>query len=73
LLAREGKRRLKVPGSKVNPMRRESGGVGNRTILDMINFWPPGAPITVRRALKNVLQVGVSINPAGAVSSTVRV
>ncbi len=30
--------------------------VGNRTILDMINFCPPGTPIAARRALKNVLQ-----------------
>jgi len=27
-----------------------------RTIHDMINFWPPSTPITARRALKNVLQ-----------------
>jgi hypothetical protein len=26
------------------------------SILDMINFCPPGTPITARRALKNVLQ-----------------
>jgi hypothetical protein len=30
--------------------------VVNGTILDMINFCPPGTPITARRALKNVLQ-----------------
>jgi hypothetical protein len=29
--------------------------VVNRTIPDMINFGPPGTPITARRALKNVL------------------
>jgi hypothetical protein len=28
----------------------------NRTILDTINFWPPGTPITAWRASKNVLR-----------------
>ena len=41
-------------------------------ILDMINFCPPGTPITARRALKTCCKSGVSINPAGTVvSSTV--
>ncbi len=30
-------------------------GVENRTILNMINFCPPGAPITAWQVLKNVL------------------
>jgi len=30
--------------------------VENRTIPDMINFCPPGTPITARKASKNVLQ-----------------
>ena len=37
----------------------------------MINFRPPGTPITARRALKTCCKVVVSINPAGTVSSTV--
>ena len=38
-------------------MRREPPrDVGNRTIPDMINFWPPGAPITARRVLENALR-----------------
>jgi hypothetical protein len=35
--------------------RCEPRGVENRTIPDMINFCPPGAPITARRVLENVL------------------
>ena len=37
----------------------------------MINFCPPGTPITARRALKTCCKPGVSINPAGTLSSTV--
>jgi hypothetical protein len=44
------------PEQQGKPMRREPRGVANRTILDMINFRPPGTPITARRALQNVLQ-----------------
>lgn len=32
---------------KANPMQRGPCGVGNRTIPDMINFCPPGTPITI--------------------------
>ena len=41
------------------PERRDikaTVGVENRTILDMINFCPPDTPITVWKALTNVLQ-----------------
>jgi hypothetical protein len=41
-----------VAGTPISQTR----GVGNRSILDMINFCPPGTPITTRRALQNVLQ-----------------
>jgi WD40 repeat protein len=47
-------------------------GVENRTILRMINFCLLTTSITARRTLKNVLQAGVSNNPADTVvSSTV--
>jgi hypothetical protein len=35
----------------------------------MINLCPPGTPITAQKALKTCCKAGVSINPAGAVSS----
>jgi len=52
-------RRLKASRSSfARPMNHAAAAALyiNRTIPDMINFCPPGTPITARKALKNVLQ-----------------
>src|SRR5690349_10413994 len=60
-LAGDGKPAVIYVRDKRHPNRPEPGAtpsyhVGNRTIPDMINFWPPGASIAARRVLENALR-----------------